>query len=171
MTEEQKTAIYVEFHKRVLGYLNGKLNNLHIAEDLCSDVFVKVYENLDTYDETKASLSTWIYQITKNTLIDYYRVRRVEVPFSEEFMTEDSEEGEGSGCNESEVELEVCNNEMLEALASALETLSEKEREVIILHYYSGLRMKEIADKMGISLSYIKTLHGKALEHLKKVLE
>lgn len=171
MTEEQKTAIYVEFRSRVLGYLNGKLNNFDIAEDLCSDVFVKVYENIDTFDETKASISTWIYQITKNTLIDYYRVRRIEVPFAEEYITEDGEIEEANGNSESDVELEVCNNETLEVLANALETLTEKERELIILHYYSGLHIKEIAAKLGLSVSYTKALHSKALSRLKEAME
>lgn len=158
MAKERKTELYEQYHDKVYGFLLGKLNNVHEAEDLCSDVFVKVYEKLDTFDESKASLSTWIFTIMRNTLTDHYRLRRV----SEE-LPEDLAE-------ESSVEEEVCNREMLGALASALEKLEPKYRDVIILHYYSGIPLNKVADRMGLSYSYVKLLHTTALERLKTEL-
>ena len=156
MTEEARTALYQQYHDKVRGYLYGKVNNLPLAEDLCSDVFLKVYEKLDSFDEQKASLSTWIFTITRNTLTDYFRTRKVteEIP---EDLAEDSS-----------VEESVCNEEMLRILASALERLEERERDIVVLHYYSGKTLKEIAMNMGISYAYIKVLHNKALASLKK---
>ena len=124
-TEEYKAELYETYHKKVLSYLNGKVMDLYLAEDLCANVFLKVYEKLDTFDETKASLSTWIFTITRNTLTDYFRTRRVfsEIP---EDLTEDSD-----------IEEEYCRAELLETLAAALESLPERERNLIILHYYN----------------------------------
>ena len=155
MTEQMKTELYQNFYSKVLSYINGKVNNYHLAEDLCSDVFLKVYEKLDTFDESKASLSTWIFTITRNTLTDYFRTRRVfgEIP---ENITE-----------ENSFEDEICNNDMLESLADALETLDERERDIIIFHYYSGMTLKETAEKMNISYSYVKLLHNNALAAMK----
>ena len=159
LTEEKKTALYTDYRDKVFGYLLGKTGNRDTAEDLCSDVFLKIYEKLDSFDETKASLSTWIFTVMRNTLIDFYRTRKVleEVP---EDVTD-----------ESSVEEEVCDNEELELLAKALETLEERERDIVILHYYSGVSLKEIASRMGISYSYSKVLHNKALAALKKRME
>lgn len=53
MSEEQKESIYIEYHKKVLGYLSLKLFDKSYAEDLASDVFLKVYENIDKYAEKK----------------------------------------------------------------------------------------------------------------------
>ena len=64
-----REKIYLEFKNKVSAYVAGKGISGHEAEDIVADVFLKVYKNLDRYDETKASLSTWIYTITKNTVI------------------------------------------------------------------------------------------------------
>lgn len=155
MTNDIRTEIYESYHAKVQNFIYSKVNDMYLAEDICSDVFIKVYEKYDKFDDSKSSLSTWIFTIARNTLIDYYRTRHVheEVP---EDMAEDSS-----------VEEEVLNSDMLDTLASALEKLGERERDLIILHYYSGLKLNEIADKLDISYSYVKILHKKALVELR----
>lgn len=158
-TEEMKAKIYSDYSHKVLSYFNSRLNNLQTAEDLCSDVFLKVFEKLDTFDDTKASISTWIFTITRNRLTDFYRTRKVtdEIPET----LEDSH---------SQVEDEACNNDMLNTLTFALKKLDERERDIIILRYYKGVTLKDIAAKMGISYAYVKVLHNKAVALLKDYL-
>lgn len=150
--------IYAQYYDKVLGYINRKIGNLTVAEDLCSDVFLKVVEKLDTFDETKASLSTWLYTIARNRVTDYFRTRRVfdEVP--------ETLSAEGS------VEDSLLNSELLETLAAALEDMEERQRDIIILRYYSGLSLKEIAERLRISYAYVKVLQNKALASLRKSL-
>lgn len=155
-TEEMKANIYSTYYKKALSYLNGKVNDSYLAEEICSDVFLKVFEKLDTFDETKASVSTWIFTITRNTLTDYYRTHRVFSEIPEDLPAE------------SDIEESYCRNEMLETLADALEALPERERDLIILHYYSGKTLKETAEQMGISYAYVKLLHNKALAAMKR---
>lgn len=158
MTMMDKEKIYCDYHGKVCGYIRSKISSAQDAEDLAADVFVKVFEKLDSFDEGKASLSTWIYTITRNTLTDYFRTRKVfaEIP---ETMEADSS-----------VEDDVCTEEMLEILAKALETLDERERDIIILRFYSGKTLKEITAQMGISYAYGKVLQNKAFEKLRKFL-
>ena len=158
-TDTRKDEIYRAFHAKVFGYIRGKINSAQDAEDLADEVFMKVFEKLDTFDETKASLSTWIYTITRNRLTDYFRTRRV---FEE--IPETLDDG-------SSVEEDVCNAEMLDILADALAHLDERERDIIILRYYSGKTLREIAVQMGISYAYIKVLQNKALDAMKKYFE
>lgn len=156
VNDQTKAEIFQQYQNKVLRYFNSKLTDSYLAEDLCADVFLKVYEKLDTFDESKASLSTWIFTVARNTLTDYFRTRRVyeEVP-------EDLSAG-------SDIEEEVCNEEQLETLADALEALDERERDIIIFHYYSGMTLTAIAERMSISYAYVKVLHNKALSHMKK---
>lgn len=154
-----KAKVYEDYHKKVFSYLRSHTNNADLAEDLCSDVFLKVYEKWDTFDETKASVSTWIFTITRNTLTDYFRTRKVQDEVPETLALDYS------------VEEEVENNEMLDVLADALKKLDERERDIIILHYYSGETLKEIAVKLGISYPYVKILHNKALGKMRGFLE
>lgn len=150
--------IYEQYHEKVFRYLRSRVNNTTLAEDLCSDVFLKIYEKIDSFDESKASLSTWIFTVARNRLTDYYRTRRVfeEVP---ETLADGSS-----------VEEDVCSKETLDRLADALEKLDERERDIVILRFYSGLTLKEIAEKMGISYAYVKLLQNRAFVSLKEIL-
>ena len=152
-------TIYRDYHGKVFGYIRSKIDSAQDTEDLAADVFLKVFEKLDSFDESRASLSTWIYTITRNTLTDYYRTRKVLAEIPE--ALEDS----------ASVEDDVCNAEMLDTLANALETLDERERDIIILRFYSGKTLKEITAQMGISYAYGKVLQNKAYEKLKKFFE
>lgn len=157
-SEEEKNKIYTDFHKKVTRYVTGKIPNPQDAEDLVSCVFMKVFQKLDTFDESKASLSTWIFTITRNTVYDFYGTRK---DFSE--LPEDI-------ADDGKIDENLLNEEMLEQLADALESLDERSRDLIILHYYSGLTLKEIADRMQMSYPNAKVIHKKALRAMQAVL-
>lgn len=155
----QKENIYSNYYGKVYGYIRHKVNNRQDAEDIVADVFYKVYKTLDTFDTSKSSLSTWIYNITKNTLTDYFRTRRV---FFQILPTQ----SDGTS-----VENDLCNAETLETLANALDTLDERQRDIIIQRYYFGKTMIEITSRMGISYAYGKVLQKRALNEIKKYFE
>lgn len=158
-TETEKEEIYRTYHPKVYGYIVSRISDANTAEDIAADVFLKVYEKLGSFDETKASVSTWIYTITRNTLIDHYRTRRVleEIP-------ETLSGGE-------EVEDDICTAETLDELAKALLKLDERERTIIVLRYYRGTSLKDIAERLGISYAYVKVLQKSALGKLKKEID
>ena len=143
--------IYLAYHDKVSAYIRGKVENHHDAEDLVSQVFEKVYGKLNTFDETKASLSTWIYTITRNVVTDYYRTRRIHASYDEAYELPAPEK----------------DRDELDTLADALMTLRARERDLILLHYYKGLTLKEVAAKMGMSYINAKVIHKKALSGLK----
>ena len=157
-SDEEKNKIYTDFHKKVTRYIAGKVPNPQDAEDLVSCVFMKVFQKLDTFDESKASLSTWIFTITRNTVYDFYGTRK---DFSE--LPEDI-------ATDSNIDENLLNEEMLELLADALESLDERSRDLIILHYYDGLTLKEIADRMQMSYPNAKVIHKKALRAMQEFL-
>ena len=156
MTNISPEELYTQYSGKILGYIRSKVNDPDLAEDLCSEVFLKVCEKLDSFDESKASLSTWIYTIARNTLTDHYRVRRV------------TEEVPETLAQEGDIEEDLCRTEQLEILADALQRLDERSRDIILLSYYEGLPLTEVSRRMGISYAYIKVLRNKALGELRK---
>ncbi len=144
--------IYAEYFRKVTSYVRSHIDRVHDQEDIVHDVFLKVYANLDKYDEGRSSISTWIYTITKNTVIDYYKSRKSSLPL-EESTAEDS------GLDED-----------IEVLSEALSRLDKRERDLIILHYYKGYTLKNIAEMMDISYIYAKVIHKKTLKDLEKLL-
>ena len=159
ITDFEKEKLYRDFHTKVLGYMHSKLTNSHTAEDLTEDVFVKVYEKIDSFDEAKASFSTWIYTIARNTLIDYFRTMKQyeEVPETKEA--------------DYNLEDEVLDSEDLSKLAAALRTLDERSRDIIVLRFYQGKTLKDIAKQLGISYAYVKLLQNNAFVKLKEQLK
>lgn len=161
MNKQDNAFIYTQYRDKVFGFVHSKIYNQDEAEDIVQTVFLKVYSNLDRYDETKASLSTWIYTITRNTVYDYLKEKRSHPVFELEENAADHEE--------SPEEL-VLNNETLTELARALERLPQKERDVIILIYYHSKTKIEVAQILGITYAQLRYLHDKALGRLKEQL-
>ena len=150
--------IYAAYKDKVSQYIHVKISNFHDAEDLVSDVFLKVCQKYGTFDEKKASLSTWIYIIARNTVIDYYRTSKVYYKISEEFPI-------NGGFDET-----LIGEEQLDSLADALSRLGQRDRDIIILHYYNGYTLKEVAGKMKLSYSNVKLLHNRALKKLRELM-
>lgn len=149
--------VYSEYKEKVARYVHGKIANAHDVEDVVSDVFVKVFNGLDGFDGNKASLSTWIYTVTRNTVTDHFRAlknRSCGLP--------------DDLCSADDIEQSILSGETLEILADALASLGERERDIIVLHYYGGRTLVDIARTMGISYSYTKLFHSNALKALKK---
>lgn len=150
-----KNQLYEDFHMKVLRYVQSQVNDYYLAEDICSDVFVKVYEKLDSFDDKKASVSTWIFTITRNTLIDYYRRRKVTVEIPDNLVYQDNSDDD-------------INEESLEQLATALNSLDERSKKIVVMYHYDNIKLKDIAEKLGISYTYTKILYKKALILMKK---
>ena len=144
--------IYLQYHDKVRAYVRSKIQDPHDVEDLVSAVFMKIVQKLDSYDPAKASVSTWVYTITRNTVTDHFRARRALVAL-EDYMVD-----------EAPMEL---GYDALDSLADALLALKERERDLIVLHYYTGHTLKEVAEMMGMSYINAKVIHKKALENLR----
>ena len=144
--------IYEEFQPKVRAYVRGKIQDPHDVEDLVSAVFMKIVQKLDSYDPMKASVSTWVYTITRNTVTDHFRTRRTLVALEDYMVDEQPEE---------------LTDDALDSLADALLALKERERDLIVLHYYTGHTLKETAEMMGMSYINAKVIHKKALESLR----
>ncbi len=69
-------SLYGQYFPKVYNYIYYRLLNRDQTDDLVSEVFTRIFENLDAYDETKAKLSTWIFAITKNALLNEMHRKR-----------------------------------------------------------------------------------------------
>lgn len=151
-------SLYAQYSSKVMGYIHARVRNRADAEDLCSDVFEKIQRKLGDFDPSKASVSTWIFTITRNTVIDYYR-RSKPTEELDENLSDDTELDEG-----------LLNSESLSELAGALRALPEEMRDIIVLRYYDGKPLTEIAELMGLSYGAVKLRHQGAIAKLRKAL-
>ncbi len=161
MNKQDCGFIYTQYCDKVFGFVRSKIFNQTEAEDIVQTVFLKVYSNLDQYDETKASLSTWIYTITRNTVYDYLKEKRDHPVLELMDNTVDSAE---------EPDDSLLNQEALEELACALEKLPQNQRDIIILLYYKNLDRKNVAEMFGFTYGQLRYLHDKAIKRLGELL-
>ena len=143
--------VYDEYSGKVMGYLRARIRNTTEAEDLCAEIFEKVLRKAEGYDQSKAAVGTWIFTITRNTLIDHYRKTK---------PTEELDENLADGA---ELDEDLLNAETLGELASALRTLPEQLRDIIVLRYYDGKPLTEVAQLMNLSYGAVKLRHQNAL--------
>ena len=147
--------IYTEYSGKVMGYIRARIRSRADAEDIQSEVFEKILRKLDGFDPEKASLNTWIFTVTRNTVIDFYR------------RTKPSEELDENLSDDLELDEGLLNNETLSELAGALRALPEELRDIIVLRYYDGKPLTEIAEMMGLSYGAVKLRHQSALVKLR----
>ena len=150
--------IYAAYSGKVMGYIMARLQSRADAEDLCANVFEKVIRKWDEYDREKASVSTWIFTITRNTVIDYYRKTRPTAELDENISSDEA------------VDDDLLKEETLSELAAALKKLPEELQTIVILAYYDQKPLTEIAQTMHLSYGAVKLRHQKALAMLKKSL-
>ena len=159
MSELSVAGLYAAYREKVLAYLTGRTASREDAEDLCEEVFAKLFRSLPQYDAEKASLSTWIFQITRFTLIDYLRTIRPSEPLTEDLAAAD------------DLPEDLIRRETLERLAAALNTLEPEERDIIVLRYYKGQTLTEISRLTDISYGMVRVKHNRALRALRVQME
>ena len=149
--------LWEQFNKSLKRFINKYVDNVYDAEEILQDVFCKIHERINTLKD-KDKLPVWVYQITRNTIIDYYRKRRITLDLSEvaDSYVVTVEENPVE-------ELALC-------LKPMVDSLPEKYKQAIILTEYEGLTQKELADKLGLSLSGAKSRVQRARLKLKELL-
>ncbi len=150
--------VYTEYSGKIMGYIRARIRNAADAEDLRSEVFEKILRKVDSFDPEKASLNTWVFTITRNTIIDHFR------------RSKPSEELDENISDNTEIDEDLLNTENLNELAAALRSLPQQLMDIVVLRYYDGKPLTEIAELMGLSYGAVKLRHQNALLMLSKAL-
>ena len=158
MTLEEQNRLYTKYYGRVLGYIRSRVNSRADAEDLCQDVFEKAFRAADRFDASRSSPGTWLFSITRNAVIDYFRRSRPRSELPED-LRDDALPEDG-----------LLQTELLDELAAALEKLPEELTDIVVLRYYDRLPLTEIAGQLGLSYGAVKLRHQKALGMLRTAL-
>ncbi|OGG41795.1 hypothetical protein A2837_01105 [Candidatus Kaiserbacteria bacterium RIFCSPHIGHO2_01_FULL_46_22] len=137
-------------------------------DDVLQEVFIKVYRNLNDYDE-HYSFSAWIYRIAHNEAISWYRKKKVR---PEGNLVVDSEEVLAF-LNNNEEDAAVRLDQKINAayLEDALAKLDPKYQAVLILRYFEHLEYEEISDVLELPTGTVGTLIHRAKKQLREALE
>ncbi|WP_413694571.1 sigma-70 family RNA polymerase sigma factor [Rhodobacter sp. KR11] len=147
--------VFRHFAPRVKGFLMKSGANAAQAEDCAQDVLATVWQKAGLYDPAKASVSTWIFTIARNRLIDMARRDRRPEP---ELLDQEPEPDQADVYETAQENLR---------LVAALEQLPEKQRQLIRRAYWGELTQSEIAAETGLPLGTIKSRIRLALDRLR----
>jgi RNA polymerase sigma-70 factor (ECF subfamily) len=153
--------IYDRYQRGIFRYLYYRVGDQQIAEDLTSEVFLRMIEKISTYQDQRFSFRAWLFQIARNISIDHYRKMNIRKNVQLE------EEHPGSG----EAPLELVARELTsEKLCQALEELPDNQRDVIIMRFVVGMPIGEVAETLHKTVDSIKGLQRRALLTLRELL-
>jgi RNA polymerase sigma-70 factor (ECF subfamily) len=148
--------LYVRYADNVYSYVASIVRNHHEAEDVTQQVFAKLTDSLAHYEDRGAPFLSWLVRLARNAAIDQLRSRRA-IPVAEPVL-------------ESQASDETTARDRRDSLRSALATLPEDQREIIVLRHLGGLAPAEIAARLGRSESAVNGLHHRGRRALRAEL-
>lgn len=153
--------LYNLYFKRIFKFIYYRVGHKELAEDLSEDVFVKAYTRLASVQKD-ASFEGWLYQIARNTVIDYYRDKKMLVALDE---VENTLEYESNILNVLELQEEQ------KILLRHLKELEPTQQVVIKLKFLEDLENAEIAALLNKTEGAIRVIQHRALTKLKELIK
>ncbi len=153
--------LYDQYSEVIFRYVYSHLDGRLDAEDLTEEIFLRAWRALPKYDERGLPFSAFLFRIARNSLIDYYRQKKV-VSSIEDMEIQSHEPGP-----EEAVDINIENSDLRKTIAE----LREDYRNVLIFRFLSGLSPEETAQVMQRSVGAVRVLQHRALSALKELLE
>lgn len=149
-------TLYRTFQDRLRRFILKRVRDSDATDDVLQEVFLKIHTKAGSLQDA-AKLESWIFQITRNTIVDHFRSR-----------------GKTDKLDDIDLAEEVPHDEAHKRLAttvrSFIDQLPPLYREALVLVEYEGLSQTEIATKLGISISGAKSRVQRARAMLRDLL-
>jgi RNA polymerase sigma-70 factor (ECF subfamily) len=155
--------LYLLHFDRIYSYLHMSVGNGHDAEDLTTQVFVKMLESIGKFRWRSAPFSAWLFRIAHNLAMDHFRANK-RWQLEEEVPEPDS--GEGSAAEEEALE-SIGRQSMLQLI----EKLSSEQQQVLTLKFVFNFSNADAATILDKTDGAIKSLQHRALASLQRQLE
>jgi len=155
------SEIYDRYQESIFRYLYYRVGDQQTAEDLTSEVFLRMIEKISYYQDQRSSFRAWLFQIARNLSIDHYR----------KLKSQNSIELEDDYPGREKEPLELIDRELTsEKLCQALVELPENQRDVIVMRFVVGMPIGEVAEILHKTEDSIKGLQRRALLALRNLL-
>jgi RNA polymerase sigma-70 factor, ECF subfamily len=149
-------AVWEEFNTGLKQFILKRVPDDPSAEDILQDVFLKIHTRIGGLRESD-KLQGWIYQIARNAITDYYRTQKFTTNLPEmAYVPEDP--------------FDDVVSDLLPFVKKLVDNLPHDYRQALILTEYEGLTQRELAERLGISISGAKSRVQRAREKVKQML-
>jgi len=168
--------VWHEFHQRLRAFISQRVESKADVEDILQDVFLRIHRGSGTLKRTDRVVS-WLFQITRNAIVDHYRVparrREISTDFTSETETAMRTVQPSTTMNVAATDIE--QGAVIEELSACLRPMTQhlppRYRDAIMLVELEGVTHREAATRHGISISGMKSRVQRGRQMLKRMLE
>lgn len=155
--------LYDRYHQQIYRFVLLKTSHKQEAEDLTHEIFLSAWQNINRFSYQGHPFSSWLYQIARYRIIDYYRTKKENSTIDD--LPEDRFEVNLALDNQ----LDQITN--LKNIKSAIRQLNEDQQNVLILRFIEDLSPAEIAQTLNKSESAVRVTQHRAIQKLKEILK
>lgn len=147
-------SVYREFDNNLRKFIHKRILDADEAEDILQDVYLKIHDGIGTLREADR-LTPWVFQITRNTIIDHYRSTRPQFELPENLVATEIEEPD-------------LNAELASSVYGMLACIPVQYRKALEMADLQGMKQEDVARILGLSLSGAKSRVQRARQKLKQ---
>jgi len=159
--------IYDENYSQIFGYILKRVADIEIAKDICSETFLKALKNLWKFRWQNISISSWLYRIASNEIVNYFRKSKNKTISLEKVAQPIASSNPLIETIKAEEKLRK-HQDFLK-IQKQISKLPVKYQEVIVLRFFEKKKIKEIAEILGKKEGTVKSLLYRGLEKLKRI--
>ena len=159
--EAALAELYDRYAPKAYAYIYRRVSDPVVAEDLTSDLFLRVVRAILNEHTWKTSFQAWLYRIAHNLVVDHYRRQpdSPAVPLDESLIT-----AQGNPVTLAEASMDS------EQLRAALFLLTPEQQEVLALRFGEGLTAREVGEILDKSTGAVEALQRRGIAALKRIL-
>lgn len=154
---ENFADLYDKYAKKIFNFIYYKTHHKETAQDLTQETFIKALDNFNGFSQDKGKFSTWIYQIARNTVIDFYRTKKSCVNVDDVWDLAGKED----------ILRDFDVSKKLKDVEKYLARLKPEQREIIILRVWEGYSYKEIAEILGKNEGNCRVMFSRTIKSLR----
>jgi RNA polymerase sigma-70 factor (ECF subfamily) len=150
--------LYERYVERIYRYVQVRVTEQTVAEDITENVFLRAYEAIDRYQERGHAFSAFLYRVARNQLVDHYRKKKEDAPI---------EAADQVAAASPPMDESLIHAEKVREIQDAMATLPEDYQEVIRLRVALDMPTSEVAEWLGRSEGAVRVLLHRALGALR----
>ncbi len=167
---EQDNFLYIvnRYEKKLL-YFIMRISSVSLeeAQDLLQEIFIKIYQNLNSYDQT-LKFSSWAYRIARNHVISHHRKNKNKPSM---VYVEVNEEALNNLADEFDINKKIDHQILKENISQSLNNIENKYREIIILKYFEEKSYQEISDILKMPPGTVATYLSRGKKQFKNLFK
>ena len=160
--EEAFQTLFLKYYSAMCRFANQLLNDRELAEEIAQDMFVKIWEKR-AFLNIETSVKHYFFRSVRNHCLNHIQHEKIKKQYANKIMESAHQE-----INTEQYYLEI---DLVKRIEKSIASLPPKRMEIFRLSREQGLKYKEIADKLGISVKTVEAQMGLALKYLREDLK